>query len=199
MGALLHGPVPLPTSRGGLRRGLVAGEVLADPVPTAPRSGRVRRWSYVAAGDGDTLVGAAVVHLGAVGVAFAFATVRGQAVTWETKRPFARGVRVGEVPGDGAEARTARARVDLGGDGAIHLDVPTPAGRLRADVRAWGEMTPAILATRTPDGGWNVTRKVAGTPVAGEVRLGDRPAVALGAQAGGWSDWTVGRQDRRTT
>lgn len=199
MAALLHGPVPLPVSRGGLRRGLVAGEVLADPVPTAPTAGRVRRWNYVAAGDGDTLVGAAVVHLGAVGVAFAFATVGGRAVTFETKRPLARGVRVGAVPGEGAEARMARARIDLGGDGAIHLDVPTSVGRLQADIRSTGEVTPAILATRTPEDGWNVTRKVAGTPVVGHVRLGDAPAVALGSRAGGWSDWTVGRQDRRTT
>jgi hypothetical protein len=192
-------PVPLPVSPGGLRRGLFAGEVLADPVPTAPRRGRVRRWSYVAAGDGQTVVGAAVVHLGAIGVAFAFASVAGRQVTWATKRPVASGVRVGGVPADGAEARTGRVRVDLGGDGSIHLDVPTALGRLMADVRPTGAVTPAILATRTPDDGWNVTQKVAGTPVEGELRLGSGPIVPLGATAGGWSDWTTGRQDRRTT
>jgi hypothetical protein len=192
-------PVPLPVSTGGLRRGLFAGEVLADPVPTAPRRGRVRRWSYVAAGDGESVVGAAVVHLGPVGVAFAFARVGARQVTWKTERPFTRGVRVGGVPGDGGEVRTGRVRVDLGGDGSIHLDVPTADGRLMADVRPTGAVTPAILATRTPHDGWNVTQKAAGTPVEGELRLGSGPIVPLGASAGGWSDWTTGRQDRRTT
>jgi hypothetical protein len=192
-------PVPLATSIDGLRRGLYAGEVTADPVPHAPRRKRVRRWSYVAAGDTETVVGAAVVDLGAVGVVFAFATVGGRTTTWEVKRPLGRGVRVGPVPALGASAATGSATVTVGGDGGLHLDVPTHAGRLRAEVRATDEVVPAVLATRTPSGGWNVTRKVAGTPVTGEVQLGDRPAAALGAGAGGWSDWTAGRQDRRTT
>lgn len=192
-------PRPLPRAEGPLRRGLHAGEVTRDPVPTAPRGGRIRRWSYVAAGDATTLVGAAVVDLGAVAVAFAFATVHGRTATWERKRPLGRGVEVGTIPAVGARAWTTDARVSLGGDGAFHLDVPTAAGRLLADVRATGAVTPAVLATRTPAGGWNVTRKAAGTPVAGEVRLGDGPAVALDDDAGGWSDWTAGRQDRHTT
>lgn len=190
---------PLEVATGGLRRGLFAGEVTTDPVPTAPRGGRVRRWTYVAAGDGQTVVGAAVVDLGAVGVAFAFATVGGVTATWERTLPLARGLRVGTVPGHGAGARAGGGSILLGGDGSIDLDVPTATGRLRADVRSTGQVTPAILATRTPGGGWNVTRKVAGTPVAGEVRLGGGAGVALGAEAGGWSDWTAGRQDRRTT
>lgn len=192
-------PLPLPTSTRGPQRGLVAGEVTRDPVAGAPRRGRVRRWSYAAAGDADTIVGAAVVDLGLVAVAFAFVGVDGRTATWETRRPLTRGARVGVVPAEGASTHTARASVEIGGDGSLRLDVPTDAGRLRAEVRARGQVTPAVLATRTPEGGWNLTRKAAGTPVAGEVRLGDRPAAAFGAVAGGWSDWTVGRQDRRTT
>lgn len=192
-------PTPLARSIAGLRRGLTAGDVTVDPVPNAPRRGRVRRWSYVAAGDGDTVVGAAVVDLGVVGVVFAFARVGGRSITWETKRPLARGIRVGEVPTLGASARAGVNIVTLGGDGALHVAASTPTGRLRADVRAAGEVTPAILATRTADGGWNVTRKAAGTPVVGEVQLGDGPAVTLTGDAGGWSDWTAGRQDRRTS
>lgn len=70
---------------------------------------------------------------------------------------------------------------------------------MRAAVRPLADVLPVTLATRTPADGWNVTQKAAGAPVAGEVQLGDAPAVALSADAGGWSDWTVGRQDRRTT
>ncbi len=191
-------PTPLPEGGPSLARGLVAGEVTRDPVRSAPRRGRVRRWCYVAAGDGDTVVGAAVVHLGAVGVAFAFARVGGVCGTWEVKRPLARGVRVGEVPSGGASARTGRADVRVAPSGRIELDVPTAAGRLRACVRPSGAVTPAVLATRTPDDGWNVTQKAAGTPVTGEVELGNGPEVALTADAGAWSDWTSGRQDRRT-
>ncbi|WP_052667548.1 DUF2804 family protein [Nitriliruptor alkaliphilus] len=193
------GGAPLEHAAGGLRRGLFAGDVTTDPVPTAPRRGRVRRWTYVAAGDARTLVGAAVVDLGAVGVAFAFATVGGVTATWERTLPLSRGVRVGAVPGHGAGARAGGGSILLGGDGSIDLDVPTAVGRLRADVRSTDQVTPATLATRTPGGGWNVTRKAAGTPVAGEVHLGRGPEVALGPEAGGWSDWTAGRQDRRTT
>ncbi|MTV27657.1 DUF2804 family protein [Nitriliruptoraceae bacterium ZYF776] len=193
---------PLPGGRlvdpaGRLVRGRFAGEVTVDPVPAGPRGGRVRRWTYVAAGDADTTIGAAVVHLGAVGVAFAFARVDGRTATFEVKRPLARGARVGLVPVAGAALRTGRARLDLGGDGSLSVDVPTRAGRLRAEVAATGAVTPAVLCTGTAAGGWNVTQKAAGTPVAGRVALGDAE-VTLGPDAGGWSDWTSGRQDRRT-
>ncbi len=194
-----HAPLPLPIAGPRLVRGLVAGDVTADPVPHAPRRGRVRRWCYVAAGDGATVIGAAVVHLGVAGVAFAFARVGGVQATWELTRPFARGLRVGEVPAGGAEARVGQAHLELDPDGSIRLDVPTRAGRLRADVGAAGTVTPAVLATRTEAGGWNVTRKAAGMPATGEVRLGSGPTVDLGGDAGAWSDWTVGRQDRHTT
>lgn len=67
MGDVGAGPVRVPTAVGGLRRGLHAGEVTVDPVRTAPRRGRVRRWTYVAAGDGTTIVGAAEVDHGGPG------------------------------------------------------------------------------------------------------------------------------------
>lgn len=195
----MSAPLPLLPAGPRLVRGLVAGEVAIDPVPRAPRRGRVRRWCYVAAGDGDTLVGAAVVHLGVAGVAFAFARVGGVQGTWDLTRPLARGVRVGEVPAGGAAVRAGEARLELHPDGRIDLDVPTRTGRLRADVRSEGTITPAVLSTRTEAGGWNVTRKAAGMPVTGEVQLGAGPIVGLAADAGAWSDWTAGRQDRRTT
>jgi hypothetical protein len=198
-------PVPLPPvpaaltdPGGGLLTGLYAGEVHHDPVRTAPRRGRVRRWYYAAAGDATSVVGAAVVDLGFVGVAFAFASVGGRTVTFETRRVLGAGMQVGTLPVGGAASRTASSTVSLAGDGSLTLDVPTDAGRLHAEVRTTVPVTPAVCVTRTPDGGWNVTRKCAGSAVAGTLHLGDGPGVVLGGDAGGWSDWTVGRQDRTT-
>jgi hypothetical protein len=198
-------PVPLPPvpaaltdPDGGLLTGLYAGEVHRDPVRGAPRRGRVRRWYYAAAGDSTTVVGAAVVDLGFIGVAFAFASVGGRTVTFEARRVLGAGMQVATVPAGGAAARTPASTVSLAGDGSLTLDVPTDAGRLQAEVRTTVSVTPAVCVTRTPDGGWNVTRKSAGSAVSGSLRLGDGPTVELGPDAGGWSDWTVGRQDRTT-
>lgn len=182
---------------GRLARGRFAGHLVDDPVLVGPRRGRVRRWTYVATGDGSTIVGAAVVDLGAVGVAFAFAAVDGTVATYEAKRPLGRGVRVGAVPAEPAALRTRSARIDLGGDGSLSLDVPTAHGRLQADVAAAGVVTPLVVSVDTAAGGWNVSQKAAGAPTAGRVALGDHE-MELAPQAGGWSDWTAGRQDRRT-
>jgi hypothetical protein len=197
-------PVPLPPvpaaltdPDGALLAGLYAGDVHRDPVRDAPRRGRVRRWYYVAAGDATSLVGAAVVDLGFVAVAFAFASVAGRTATFETRRALGVGAEVASVPAGGAAVSTRSAALSLAGDGSLTVDVPTDAGRLRAEVRTTVPVTPAVCATATPEGGWNVTRKCAGSAVSGSLRLGDAPAVEL-AGAGGWSDWTAGRQDRTT-
>jgi hypothetical protein len=189
----------LVTPGGALVRGRFAGDVTVDPVVGARRTGRVRRWRYVAAGDGEVVVGAAVVDLGFVGVTFAFAAVGGRVACFDARRPLGRGTEVGRVPGGGAASRTRGAVVTVDGDGSFRVDVPTAAGRLRAEVTVTRAVTPAVLATDTQDGGWNVTAKSAGTTVAGAVRLGEGAPVELGDDAGGWSDWTAGRQDRRTT
>jgi hypothetical protein len=190
-------PASLRADDGELRHGLFAGDLRHDPVRTGPTRGRVRRWRYVAAGDRDTLVGAAVVDLGYAGVAFAFAAVAGQVAMWEMRRPLARGVHVGRIPSAGADASGRDGEVEIGGDGGFRVDVVTPDGRLQAEVRTTAEAEPAVLVTPTPVGGWNATSKVAGFGVAGEVRLGDDGATLVD-EAGGWSDWTAGRQDRTT-
>lgn len=191
-------PASLVTPDRRLVAGRWAGDLTSDPVGGAPTAGRVRRWRYAAAGDADTMVGAAVVDLGFVGVAFAFVHVGGVCATWQVRHPAALGVTVGRTPAVGASLR-GRARVTLSGDGGLGLDMPTRHGRLRADVAVTHASRPAVLATGTPGGGWNVTAKSAGSRVTGRVRLGDRDPVELARDAGGWWDWTVGRQDRTTS
>lgn len=191
-------PAGLRDEVGALVTGLWAGTLTEDPVAEGPRHGRVRRWRYVAAGDARTLVGAAVVDLGFVGVAFTFASCAERTTQAETKRPAGRGVRVGTTPSAGAICRTRRSVIDIAGDGSFHLDVATAAGRLRAEVAVVQPVVDATLVTPTPDGGWNATVKAAGAPARGTVRIGDGPEVALAPEAGAWSDWTAGRQDRVT-
>jgi hypothetical protein len=191
-------PAALTDPDGGLLAGLYAGDVRRDPVRDAPRRGRVRRWYYVAAGDATSLVGAAVVDLGFVAVAFAFASVAGRTATFDTRRALGVGAEVASVPAGGAAVSVGSATLSLADDGSLSVDVPTGAGRLRAEVRTTVAVTPAVCVAVTPEGGWNVTRKCAGSAVSGSLRLGDGPAVELGPGAGGWSDWTAGRQDRTT-
>jgi hypothetical protein len=205
MDALAEIPATITDPAGRLAQGRWAGELGLDPVPVGPRGGRVRRWCYVGAGgieaarDAPTLaVGAAVVDLGAVAAAFAWATVGGRTVTWEARRPLRRGAWVAPTPAGGAGLRTSRARVQLHGDGGLDLDVPVGDVRLLARVEADPDVDPVVLSTPTPRGGWNVTQKAAGNGVAGWVSVGGERHT-LSSDAGGWRDWTSGRQDRRTT
>lgn len=180
-----------------LLRGRWTGGLSLDPVTVGPRRGRVRRWCYAAGGDGAVAVGAAVVDLGLVAVAFAWVTLDGITATWETRRPLGRGAWVGRVPHAGAGVSTGSASVRLDGIGGLDLEVPTDAGPLRAQLEVPTPVLPVVLTTRTPAGGWNCTQKAAGHPIRGRVRLGDAEHV-LEPGAGGWRDWTAGRQDRET-
>lgn len=182
---------------GSLPPGLTAGGLEADPLAHGSRRGRRRRWCYAAAGGGDVALGAAVVDLGPVGTAFVWASVEGRTVSWSRKVVLGRGQILGATPRGGASYRGGGARIVIAPSGAIEVDVPTPGGgRLVADVEATaGAVTPAVLATATPGGGWNVTEKAAGYGVSGRLALAghDHPLVGHG-----WRDWTAGRQDRRT-
>jgi hypothetical protein len=198
MDALEAIPATLTDPAGRLAVGRWAGELATDPVAVGPRAGRVRRWYYAGAGDPDLAVGAAVVDIGAVAVAFAWASVGDQTVTWEVRRPLRRGAWVAPTPAGGAGLRTRTAQVLLHGDGGMDLDVDAGGLRLRAQVTARRPVEPVVLSTPTPEDGWNVTQKAAGNGVAGWVSLGHE-FHALGESAGGWRDWTSGRQDRRTT
>jgi hypothetical protein len=182
---------------GRLLRGRWVGHLPVDPVSVGPRRGRVRRWYYVGAGDEHAAVGAAVVDLGVVAVGFAWACFDDRTHTWETRLPLGRGARVATTPA-GASLRTRSATLVLGGDGALDLDVPTGGTRLRARVEPAGGVDPVVLSTPTDAGGWNVTQKAAGHAVTGWLRA-DGAEHALGDDAGGWRDWTSGRQDRHTT
>lgn len=187
---------PSPPPGRDLPWGLYAGSIDVDPVHLGPTRGRVRRWSYAAAADEAVAVGAAVVDIGPVAVAFAWAQLEGRTYTWEHRAALRRGAHVPVTPDGSAYLAGGGGTVRVHGDGGLELDVPTDEGRLRARLTS-GRGTPAVLATRTPGGGWNVTRKAAGYPARGVVALGAHEWPVLAGA--GWRDWTAGRQDRRTT
>lgn len=196
-------PASLVAPGGGLAHGLTRGALTCDPVRAGPATDQhVRRWLYAGAAGPDVAVGAAVVdplpRWLPVAVAFAWAWVEGEVVTWDRRLPRAR-CAVGAVPGDGAHARrglVSRQDLVLGADGSLRLRLRLPDGRWLTAHVTTGAAEPAVLATTTPGGGWNVTQKLAGAPARGRVALGGR-GVAL--EGGAWTDWTAGRQDRDTT
>ena len=155
--------------------------------------GRRRRWVYAAAGDEHGVVGAAVVHIGLLGLgtAFAFATGLDGVVTWDAGP--GRAGRVGGLVGS--------ATVERGGGVVeitpeqLRIDVPVEGGRLRAAVDL-AAASPVSLVTPTPKGGWNATTKAAGHAAAGSVQL---PGGAWDLDGGAWTDATDGRQDGHTT
>lgn len=183
---------------GGLRAGLTAGALETDPLALGARNGRARRWCYAAAGDRELAVGAAAVDLGPVGTVFVWASVAGRSLEWSRTVLLGRGLELGATPRGGARYDGGGGRFVLDGEGGLAVDVPaTSGGRLVAtlEVDDTGSVTPAILATGTAGGGWNVTEKAAGYGVSGTIDLHGRRHALDGR---GWRDWTAGRQDRRT-
>jgi hypothetical protein len=193
-------PPTLVTPSGAPLRGRWRGHLGQDPLAVGPRQGRSRRWCYAAAGDEEASAGAAVVVLCPLAVTFAWAQLAGRTVTWEQRVPLWRGAWVARTPAGGAGVVSTAARVVIGGDGGLDLDVPVDegVGRLRVAVEVTTDVTPVVLVTETPTGGWNSTQKAAGTAVRGRIELGDALAHDLDDTAGGWRDWTSGRQDRTT-
>lgn len=191
---LLPTPATLVAPDGRLHEALTVGALQSDPLVGAATRGRTRRWSYAAAADDDVAVGVALVDLGAAGTVFAWVHHDDVTRTWE-RRVFARrGAKLTREPGATASYRRPGAVVDIAPDGGIRLDVVGSVGRLTAHVEASGG-TPAVLATRTAGGGWNVTQKHAGYRVHGTVTVDGATYDLDGA---GWSDRTTGRQDRHT-
>lgn len=195
-------PANLADANGHLVTGLWAGRVGGDPVRSVrQRGGRVRRWSYAAAGDEAVQVGAAVVDVGFGANAFVWCCAERQVWTWERTVIGGRGVTVPTHPAASGSALVDDASLAIGPRGELRIDVPVAgigevqgAGRLTADIST-DVATPAVCATGTAGGGWNVTQKTAGYDARGTVTLGRR---RWDLQGGGWSDWTAGRQDRRT-
>ncbi|MFW5933912.1 MAG: DUF2804 domain-containing protein [Actinomycetota bacterium] len=192
---------PTPVSLRGpdqrLRWGRFIGPLVDDPLLLGPRGGRARRWAYVAAGDEQAVLGAAMARLGPLVVAFAFASIEGRIISWDGRARASGAVRVGRVPAAGARWQTRGCRLHLDGRGGLELDLPTEAGRLVARIVVRREVVPVVLTTPTPGGGWNATEKAAGSQAGLTVALGDEPA-RVRDDACGWRDWTSGRQDRRT-
>ncbi len=202
MGSVPDHTAAIARPEGGLRHGRVTGRLRHDPVRLGPGRGRVRRWLYVAAGgrtdDGTTVIaGAAIVALGPVVVAFAYATLGASTVTFDARTTRTRDRTVGTDATAGARFISRGARLQLNGNGGLQAEVPTTTGTLVVDLRTTADVLPVVLVTGTPQGGWNVTEKAAGTAAHLEVALAGRRLVV--PEAAGWRDYTAGRQDRRTT
>lgn len=181
------GPVEVPT-------GLWQGPLLA--MPSLPGRGRTRRWMYGAAAstDGATAVGAAMVQLGFAATTFVWLLHDGELRTWDrTLFPWL--VDVGERPDIPSDTVVGGQRVRLDAPGSLFLALRRfDGGALDVDLVA-DPTTPVVCSTATPAGGTNVTQKAAGHRVTGNIRLGERHIPFDGH---GWTDWTVGRQDRQT-
>lgn len=190
--------VPTPGSvvdaSGRLLEGLTVGRLRTDPLDHASRKGRARRWSYAAAAGEGVAVGAAIVDLGIAGTAFVWVATSDGVHTWERRILFRRGLTAVRDPRAGWVYRRPGQLVALGPHGGLRVAVVVGGERLAIDLDARA-ITPVVLATATPGGGWNVTEKAAGYRCGGTVRVGSRRWTLEGA---GWRDLTIGRQDRRT-
>lgn len=183
---------PLPTaSHPG--DGLWAGALLNDPRAGRP-GGRVRRWAYTGAGSADAAVGAAIVDLGFVSTAFAWALVDDRLLTWEAKA-LPRAARIGDHAGVASTFAHRGATVTISEHGDLDVDVPVEGGRLTARVDVTPD-TSAVCITPTPRGGWNATQKVAGERARVHLRV---PGTQVTTTGGAWRDWTLGAQDRHTS
>ncbi|HEX9889904.1 MAG TPA: hypothetical protein VGA69_10530, partial [Nitriliruptorales bacterium] len=104
--------------------GLWQGEVTADPVAAVSRRpGRVRRWTYVAAGNHRATVGAAVADVGLGTTSFAWALVEGRLWAWERTSVVWGRPTVPERPDGTASAHDAANRVTLTPRGVIRFDL----------------------------------------------------------------------------
>ena len=183
---------PLPGGH-ALQDGLWGGALDRDPRPG--RRGRTRRWSYTAAGADEVAVGAAIVDLGFASTAFAWCLVDRQLLTWDARGLPGVSAHVGTRAATPARFRARGARVEIGPNGDLDLDVPVRGGRLAAQVDVTPD-EPAVCVTRTPAGGWNTTQKVAGERARLRLRA---PGTQVAVTGGAWRDWTLGAQDRDTT
>ncbi len=170
---------------------LAAGDFDTDPLELRPRrGGRARRWHYAAAAGPDAAVGAAIVQLGPLATAFAWVWDGDEVWTWERKSVRDDRIEVGR-PGQPSRFGRRHANLTIEPRGDLVLDIDDVHVSIRCQTA-----TAAVCVTRTPGGGWNSTRKLAGNAAQGSISIGGRDVQVVG---GGWSDWTSGRQDRDTT
>lgn len=173
--------------------GLWAGEVVEAVDRGRSRRGRQRAWSYGAAAGTDEdgapwLVAAAVIAIGPLRTAFALGRVGDETLHWGGTVAPPGAAWVGSTPSGGARYWSA-VRIDANGGLALDVD----GWSVRTEVVPG---TPAICATPTPAGGWNVTQKCAGDEARAVVRSPSGSRVTADGVA--WRDWTLGRQDRHT-
>lgn len=170
------------------------------------RAAHEKRWMYTAVAAGDLLITAAVVRLGYVANAFAFAFDRAAgrivAKTSVVAPPFA--ADVGRTGGEGARAAIRWPGTHIAvrrGKGERDYKLEIDARDLRVSARLSSEtMPPRIGAVAhipgPPDGLFNATEKGALLPVVGEAIAGGR-RYDLDGGLGGY-DFTTGLLARHT-
>lgn len=163
---------------------------------------RRKRWAFCTVATPEVLLGFAAVDLGyaANGFVYAVDLREGEHVVDHTAMALpGLGVRVGDRPGEGFEARFAgggirgELRRPPGGAG-LGLEVVAPGLRWEATLEA---AAPALtVIAPTPEERFHVTQKEAGLPVRGSLELGTRE-VSLDGGAGGL-DVSLGFPPRHT-
>lgn len=189
-------PDILPLRDGVVTPGRWSGPLDLPIADLAPASGRVRRWSYSAAGSADTAYGVAIIDLGYVVASFVWLYSNGELRTWERKGLPGRHGRVPtHVTAGAARFRLGQDEVEIAPAGDVRARVGRGSRRIEIDTKVTQD-APATVILPTAGGGWNATQKCAGEGVSGKVGDGVRGGEFEGLS---WRDFTVGRQDRHTT
>lgn len=173
-------------SAGQPAHGRYAGTIARiDWTTLAPRPGWLwrrlhhKRWHYVGLGHDEVFVGVAIVDVGWVSSAFAYAFDRRRGrllADWTQDGLPHLQARVSDEPLHSAHAwfRGPGARLSLrhAGDDALQLDVDVPGLQLSASLDLGG-MPPPLLAIGPIDGGRaHATQKTTALPVRGHVQAG---------------------------
>ncbi len=158
---------------------------------------REKRWQYFAVADEAVAVGGAIVDLGYAGNAFLWAVERETGLLHEGETlSLPTAVHVGDVPGDGLEARIGGSLAIRTAGGRTEVVGRLGAVEVAVALEAAGEALTAVAPVE--GGGVNVTCKHAALRGSGSVVLGER-RLELGQGASGILDYSHGLLARETS
>ncbi len=196
----------LSTSTGALEEGAFRGPLprvdLGPGESPLFRLAHHKKWTYLAIATDELLIGVAIVDLGYVANAFAFAFEKGRGMVIDRSAigpPFA--VRVSDDAEEGALARFALGGTRLCverpvGSSAYDVDLRAKGIEVRARLDTLGAPPPVAVIAKLPGGCVNTTQKRALLPVTGTAILDGRTFRLDGGLAG--IDYTHGFLARHT-